>query len=189
MEWLQFLGYRYPADTHALIVHIMVQPSACLAYAVAFANTDQASSSSAVVRMTLEHPIVRLALLSTAVCLLRTVWGEPVLPCGDVFCSLFASSHMTWSVPLRTLPTGLYGTIHLATHHFVFFFLAPFLICPLFAAVAAASLLFVTAFLTGIPASWYEASIAGSIWCYTAVISVLHSRMLQEMGGFSKKRF
>jgi hypothetical protein len=134
MEWLQFLGYRYPANTlipYALTVHIIVQPIAILAYAVALAHGRRAR--------VIDHPIVRLATLSAAVCLLRVVWGEPTLPCGDWFCSLLddtaprcilAHPHMTWSVPLRTLPTGNYGTIHLATHHFIFVTLAPWIISP-----------------------------------------------------------
>jgi hypothetical protein len=76
MEWLQFLGYRYPANTlipYALTVHVIVQPTICLAYAVALAHGRRAR--------VIDHPIVRLATLSAAVCLLRVVWGEPTLPC------------------------------------------------------------------------------------------------------------
>jgi hypothetical protein len=188
MEWLQFLGYRYPANTlipYALTVHIIVQPIAMLASAVALARGRRAR--------VIEHPIVRLASLSAAVCLLRVVWGEPTLPCGDAFCSLLddtaprcilAHPHMTWSVPLRTLPTGNYGTIHLATHHFIFVTLAPFLISPLVGAGVVSSGAF-AALLTGTGgSSWYAMSITASVWCYTAIVAVsmypILDRVLEE---------
>jgi hypothetical protein len=186
MEWLQFLGYRYPASTvipYALTVHLIVQPTAMLAYAVALTHGRRA-------RVT-DHPIVRLAALSAAVCLLRVVWGEPTLPCGDGFCSLLddtaprcilADPHMTWSVPLRTLPTGKYGTVHLVTHHFIFHILGSFLISPFFGAGIVSVFAFVL-FLVGTYGShesWYEASITGSVWCYmgvvvTCIIPILYS--------------
>jgi hypothetical protein len=187
MEWLQFLGYLYPANTlipYALTVHIIVQPTVILACAVTLAHGRRAR--------VVEHPIARLAALSTAVCLLRVVWGEPTLPCGDWFCSLLddtaprcilANPHMTWSVPLRTLPTGKYGTVHLATHHFVFQTLAPWLISPI-AAIANALTCVFAYFLTGTYGShenWYEASITGSVWCYTAVVAVCMTPILDRV--------
>jgi hypothetical protein len=191
MEWLQFLGYRYPENTlipYILTVHVIVQPTAMLAYSVALAHGRRARSA-VVARMVIEHPIARLALLSTAVCLLRVVWGEPTLPCGDAFCSLLgdeaprcilAHPHMTWSVPLRTLPTGNYGTVHLATHHFIFLTLAHFLISPLVGVGVVSACVF-AASLTGTGgSSWYAGSITGSVWCYTSLVAVSMTPILDR---------
>jgi hypothetical protein len=180
MEWLQFLGYRYPTSAvipYAATIHVMVQPILLIALAIAVSRPNRHASSGAVVRMVYEHPIMKLALLSTAFLLLRLVWGKPTLPCEDVYCSLLDDTvprciidrpHMTWSVPLRTLPTGLYGTIHLATHHHIFLTLAPLVVNRL----APLPILHAVFTMGAFPASWYAASVTGSVWCYTAVIVV-----------------
>jgi hypothetical protein len=184
MEWLQFIGYQNPTNTvvpYAATVHIIVQPVAFIALATAVARSDRAARSGAVVRDVCKQSVARLAALSAGVLLLRLAWGEPTLPCKDAFCSLLDDAtprcllthpHMTWSVPLRTLPTGLYGTIHLATHHFVFTMLTPLVVFP------QAALLFWTGpalacYVTGIPLSWLDCSVFASVWCYTGVLGVV----------------
>jgi hypothetical protein len=192
MEWLQFLGYRHPtvaAIPYAATVHVILQPVGILAVAVAISRENRDATPREVIRTIREHAIVRLAVVCSAVVLLRLVWGEPTLPCNDLFCGLLddttprcvlASPHMTWTVPLRTLPTGLYGTIHLMTYHFIFLSLAPALICPLAAILTWLPVCYAI-IDTRIPTSYYDASILGSVWCYSAVIAACLSPILDRL--------
>jgi hypothetical protein len=70
-------------------------------------------------------------------------------------------------------------------HHFIFMTLAPWIISPVCAIASLLTYAFAV-FLAGAGgSSWYETSITGSVWCYTAVVAVsmtpILDRVLEEI--------
>lgn len=176
MEWLQFIGYMYPDSrvvAYALMVHVVVQPVAimCAACVVKHPSAGRGLRAHA--------DLLLIGTVGAVLILARMLVGSVMLPCADSFCSLYGDptprcvimppNHMTWSVPLRLLPTGLYGTLHHATYHFLFFIIATCVISPVCGMLTAMSTA-VSYYVTGAPRDWEVLSVWASIWCLIGVV-------------------
>jgi hypothetical protein len=188
MEWLQLLGYMDPKNrvvVYALMAHVMVQPVAhfCAAILVQYPRAQLAHGFRVHAKM------LCLAAVSSALTSSRLVFGRIMIPCDDTFCSLLddatprcliMSPHMTWSAPLGMLPTGLYGTLHHATFHFIFFTIAPFFVSPVFGVLSVLSTILAYN-TTGIPRDPLSLSVWASVWCLTANIIGAGAPLLDMM--------
>lgn len=181
MEFLQMLGYLYPANIaipYLLMIHTATQPIVYFSGIV----MDQYSGNfqAAFEKYKL---IYFYGIVSTALYLVRMIhmFSPHTLPCNEIFCSLYDNDtprcitenlqHMTWSVPMGPSFNNLYITPTLY-YHFTMTFLFPMLInptitlCHIMFIIGLKYLLFQT---TG--NIYLDDSIVASIWCYIGIAS------------------